>query len=377
MAFMSTNTARFLEDLLAKIRGDSRHMMGYPATRLVDFTPLYPFFEFFLNNIGDPCVPSSYRINTHDVEREVIAWFRTILRAQNSDVWGYVTGGGTEGNMYGLYLARELFPNGIVYYSEDTHYSVAKVLRMVNIRSIMIKSRPDGEIDYDDLAATLSVHRDVPPIIFANIGTTMRGAIDNLDRIKTILKDRAFSRYYIHADAALSGMVLPFVDKPQPFGFDAGIDSIAISGHKMPGIPMPCGIAMARREHVKRIARAVEYIGTSDTTVAGSRSGLAPLFFWYLINTVGEDGFREAAARCLATADYAIELFAGAGIRAWRHPHSITVIFPRDAEPVLKKWQIATQGNDAHIVVMPHITKKEITSFIHEYTTYTKAQEAA
>ena len=38
-------------------------------------------------------------------------------------------------------------------------------------------------------------------------------------------------------------MILPFVDDPQPFGFDSGIDSIAISGHKLIGSP----IAQRRR----------------------------------------------------------------------------------------------------------------------------------
>lgn len=32
--------------------------------------------------------------------------------------------------MYGLYVARELLPQGIVYFGEDTHYSVAKILRL-------------------------------------------------------------------------------------------------------------------------------------------------------------------------------------------------------------------------------------------------------
>ena len=365
---LSDSGKKTLQQLLAGIQSDADHMLGYPAGgHLVNFSPLYPFLDQFLNNIGDPYTPSTFRINTHDIECEVIAWFKKILHADNRDVWGYVTGGGTEGNMYGIYLARELFPNGIVYYSEDTHYSVAKVLRMINTRSIMIKSRTDGEMDYDDFAATLAVHRDVPPIIFANIGTTMRGAIDNLDKIKEVLKDHAISRYYLHADAALSGMILPFVDNPQPFGFDAGIDSIAISGHKMPGIPLPCGVTLARQEHVNRIARAVEYIGTTDTTVTGSRSGLTPLFFWHLIHTLGIDGFREAIQCCLAMADYTINKFAREGIKAWRHPNSITVIFPRNADETLKKWQIATQGNDAHIITMPHVTKNHIDHFIKDY----------
>jgi histidine decarboxylase len=341
-------------------------MIGYPSTRIADFSPLYPFLSLFLNNIGDPNIDNIFRIHTHDLEREVIDWFKIVLRATGSNVWGYVTSGGTEGNMYGIYLARECYPEGIVYYSEDTHYSVTKILRMVNARSIMIRSQSDGEMDYDDLAATINIHRDVPAIIFANIGTTMRGAIDNLDKIKFVLKNRSVTRHYIHADAALSGMILPFVDEPQPFGFDAGIDSIAISGHKLPGVPLPCGVVLAKKSHVDRIARTVEYVGTRDTTVSGSRSGITPLFLWYLIRSVGETGFRDIIRNCTDVADYAIAQLQKRNIAAWRHRNSLTVVFPRQSDDILRKWQIAVQDKEAHLIAMPHVTKDMIDAFVAE-----------
>jgi histidine decarboxylase len=363
---------RRLNELLSRIKEDAGYMLGYPATKTLDFSPLYPFLGCLINNIGDPFASAGcFRLNTHDIESEVIEWFSKVLNAGDSqntgnDVWGYVTSGGTEGNMYGLYLAREVFPNGIVYYSEDTHYSVSKILRMVNARSIMVKSRPDGEMDYDDLAATLAIHRDIPPIIFANIGTTMKGAVDNLDTIKSILKDKAMARYYIHADAALSGMILPFVDVPQPFDFAAGIDSISISGHKFPGAPMPCGVVLARRSLVNRVARSVEYIGTNDTTVLGSRNGVTPIFLWYIIHAFDKSGFRDIAYKCFSVADYAIEKFSKKNLKAWRHKNSVTVVFPRINEPMLQKWQIALQGNDAHLIAMPHVTTEKIDQFIEE-----------
>ncbi len=83
-------------------------MLGYPATKILDFSPLYRFLEFPINNIGDPFSSTGYfRLNTHDVERDVIQWFAKILNAdklhhEDDSVWGYVTCGGTEGNMYGL-----------------------------------------------------------------------------------------------------------------------------------------------------------------------------------------------------------------------------------------------------------------------------------
>jgi histidine decarboxylase len=366
-----------LKGTYARLKQDSERMIGYPGTRIVDFSPLYPFMDFFINNIGDPYTPGSYRINTHGMEREVIAWFRKILHADGEGTWGYVTGGGTEGNMYGIYLAREALPGGTVYYSEDTHYSVPKILRIINAHSVMIRSRPDGEINYADLDKAVAANRGSPPIIFANIGTTMRGAIDDLDKIKSILKERAVQQHYIHADAALSGMILPFTDAPQPFDFSAGIDSISISGHKMPGIPFPCGVVLAKQEHVNRIARAIEYVGANDTTVAGSRNGMAPLFLRYLIDQTGEDEFRKIVKTCMDTADYAIAQFSSHGIDAWRHRNSLTVVFPWRPGKALEKWQLARQGGEAHLIAMPHVGRKHIDGFMQDYlASFPQAQRA-
>ena len=213
------STQKRIDELVAELEGLSINQLGYPTNQCFDYSPLFRFLELSVNNVGDPFHDSNFRINTHEIEREVIAKFADLMRLAPEETWGYVTSGGTEGNMYGLYMAREMFPNGIVYFSQDTHYSVLKNLRVLNYRNIMIKSQPNGEIDYDDLRETIRINRDVPVVVFANIGTTMKGAVDNLDKVRQILEDLAIPNSYIHADAALSGMILPFVDDPQPFRF--------------------------------------------------------------------------------------------------------------------------------------------------------------
>ena len=356
-----------LDRLFAHLQDRRDHFAGYPCTANFDYTSLFRFLNLPVNNIGDPYVPTLYGVNTHEIEREVLEWFRKIARADDNDsIWGYVTNGGTEGNMYGCFLARELFPDGILYFSEDTHYSVVKILRVLNIRNIMIKSQPNGEMDYDDLRETLRIHRDVPPIIFANIGTTMKGAVDDLGKIRGILKDLAITRQYIHADGALSGMILPFVDDPQPFGFDHGIDSFSVSGHKMVGSPIPCGVVLARKENVARIARSVEYVGTLDTTLPGSRNGITPLFLWYTLQQYGVEGFRARIRQCLDLADYTVGKLKAIGLDAWLNRNSITVVLPRPSDRIVSQWQLAVQGDIAHIITMPHLTTEVIDRLVEE-----------
>ena len=364
---LSPEDRRRLDDLFEKFQHLNPRSIGYPCNQTWDYSDLFRFLSFSSNNIGDPFQGTLFKMNTHEFEREVIEEFAGFTECEPGDTWGYVTAGGTEGNMYGLYLARELHPEGIVYFSEESHYSVAKILRLQHTRNIMIRSLPSGEIDYDDLRESIRMHRDVPPIIFANIGTTMRGAVDDLDRIKEIFEELAIRTHYIHADCALSGMILPFVDDPQPWNFAAGVDSLSISGHKLIGSPLPCGIAMARKGHVDRIARSVEYVGVNDTTIMGSRSAFSPLILWYALKKLHERGLKNIVRQSLEYADYAIERLAAIGVEAWRNRNSITVVFPRPPEELGERWVIAPQGDIAHIITLPHVDHGVIDAFVADF----------
>ena len=355
-----------LNGLLDDLDVFSQRQIGYPTNQTYDFSALLPFLAYSINNVGDPFHASNYWSNTHAFEREVISRFASLMRIGAEEAWGYVTSGGTEGNMYGLYLARELFPNGMFYFSEETHYSVLKNVRVLNARHIMIRRQDNGEIDYDDLRDMIRVNRDLPVVIMANVGTTMRGAVDNIPRIREILTDLAITNSYIHADAALSGMILPFVDDPQPYGFDAGIDSVSVSGHKMIGAPLPCGVVLTRRPYVERVGRAIEYVGVEDTTLSGSRSAFAPLLLWHAMARLGDAGFRRLVAGALETAEYAVGQFNERGIPAWRHRNSVTVVFPRPAPQVFRKWQMAPEGEITHIITMPHVTHEMIDELVDD-----------
>ncbi|KAL8537350.1 hypothetical protein ACS0TY_012484 [Phlomoides rotata] len=72
-----------------------------------------------------------------------------------------------------------------------------------------------GEIDCADLKNKLIPHQDKPVIINVNIGTTVKGAVDDLDLVIQTLEECGYShdRFYIHCDGALFGLMMPFVKK--------------------------------------------------------------------------------------------------------------------------------------------------------------------
>lgn len=359
MALSETDRAR-LDGHLEKLAAYARTELGYPSAFDIDYRPMVPFLAYSQNNIGDPFRTGNYRLNSHEFEREVLAFFARITHAPEGQWWGYVTNGGTEGNLYGMYLAREACPNGIVYFSRDSHYSVPKNLHFLGMRNIMIRSQTNGEMDYEDLRETVKIRRDATPIIFANIGTTMKEGRDNIRVIHGILDELAIQKRYVHSDAALCGGYAAFLEPRPAWDFADGADSIAISGHKFFASPIPCGIVLARKAHVDRIGHSVAYIGTRDTTISGSRDGFTPILLWYAIKSLGEEGMRMRLEKAMAVAAHAKRKFMEAGIQARSNRAALTLVFPKPPRAVCEKWQLATAGDIAHIVCMPHVSHEQV-----------------
>jgi len=354
----------------SRLKKHSDLFLGYPCNIGADYKPLFDVFEFYthLNNIGDPFVESKYRLNSREFERHVLQFFADLYKIR--DYWGYVTTGGTEGNMYGLFVGRELYPDGILYFSEESHYSISKIARVLRMKHVMIRSLETGQIDYQDFEEMIKVNRKDPIIVNLNIGTTMKGAIDNLETILEIIEKNGISNYYIHCDAALFGMMTPFMESAPEISFAKHIDSIAISGHKFIGSPIPCGVVLTRKGFVRRIERKIEYIGTLDTTITGSRNGHSPLILWYAIMTKGYNGFKKEVHSCVQNAKYLFNELRKMNYPGKLNEFSNIVYFKKPPDPLISKWQLPTQGDWAHIVVMQHVTKPKIKSFVENLKNY-------
>ena len=369
---MSINTKKelsnHLNDLLNNIQNARDTFLGYPVSKDFDYSALYDFLKYPINNLGDPFEDSTYKVQTHEIEREVVNFFAKLFRANPKDYWGYVTNGGSESNLYGLYIAREMYPKAMVYYSESTHYSVKKNIHLLNIPSIVIRSQENGEIDYNDLEETLRFNRHKPAIILTTYGTTMKEAKDDVSKVKNILKRLAIQDHYIHCDGALAGSFGPFVEPYIPFDFIDGADSIAISGHKFIGSPIPAGVIITRRSLHDRVSKGISYIGSLDTTITGSRNGHSPLFLWYAIQQMGIEGLRARYKRSLEVAEYCKQELRQIGITAWSNPGAITVVLPKMPESIKNKWQLATEGDITHIICMPNVSKHQIDEFIKDVT---------
>ena len=357
---------------LARLKAAHTTHLGYPYN--LNFNPGVPasFNNYLINNLGDPYVGSHYASEVCDLEREAISWLMDLWQCENhDDYWGSVGTSGTEGNLWGIYLGREALPDAVLLHSADAHYSIPKAAKIQRIQAISVASNARGEIDLNALSEALLALKNRTVIVALTCGTTMKGAHDDIAGVIARLDEVGITQEsrYVHVDGALNALVIPYLDAaPDSIRptFSHAIDSISTSGHKMIGTPMPCGVLIAKRHHVERIASAVAYLRSNDTTLMGSRNGHAVLAIWSRLMSHGHEGYKRDAIICTERAKGLTKELRRIDVPAYCNPHSLTVVFPQPAEHIVKTYQLACYKGEAHVVVMPNVTTVLLDRFMDE-----------
>jgi histidine decarboxylase len=346
-------------------------MLGFPESQAYPTHPIMAeFLGVALNTLGEPGDQRMrYGVNAAAVEQRVVEWFANLYDLPADQAWGYVTGSGSEGNTWGLLLGREacggVQARPVLYSSSAAHYSVAKAALVLGVPHCVVRQQSTGEMDYDSLAAALQENADRPAIILATAGTTMTEAIDDVWAIDAICRKVGVPHHYVHLDAALCGLTLPWHPSPDAprLTFDGPIQSISVSIHKFWGSPQPCGIALARRPHVERIREAVEYVGSGNGTLFGSRAGFAAVHTWLCIATC-EPHMPGLVRQCVDNAAYLTRRMRAVGIDAWRNPHALTVVFPEPGPELLRKHQLPAAEGAAHVITVPSVSWENLDAFV-------------
>ena len=114
--------------------------------------------------------------------------------------------------------------------------TILQAARMYRMMACKIDTLESGEINYDELELALKMHAGRPAIINVNVGTTVKGAVDDLDKVLECLQNAGYTedRFYIHCDGALFGLMLPFIRKGTCLGKGARpVGVVALSGVRL------------------------------------------------------------------------------------------------------------------------------------------------
>ncbi|KAE8652903.1 hypothetical protein Csa_022669 [Cucumis sativus] len=317
-AYMASVLARYRKNLLER----TKYHLGYPYNLDFDYGALSQLQHFSINNLGDPFIESNYGVHSRQFEVGVLDWFARLWEIEKNEYWDI------------LQIVERSFAGWDSVRFSETHYSVFKAARMYRMDCVKVGTLISGEIDCADLRVKLLANKDKPAILNVNIGTTVKGAVDDLDLVIQTLNECGFSkdRFYIHCDGALFGLMMPFVKReldiaiqfgswfdrlmtdqnsntprftgkaPRGFtlphsgspemkaiikllyfvlapkvSFKKPIGSVSVSGHKFVGCPMPCGVQLTRLEHINALSSNVEYLASRDATIM--EVGMAMLLF--------------------------------------------------------------------------------------------------
>lgn len=355
--------------------------LGYPGNNDIRLEEFYRWYtgnnleSMIINNAGDPFEEGDHTLSSLDFEREVIQYFAPKYGFDGNDLWGIVTMSGTDGNNHGIYfgvnyLKRKTGKMPVVYVSDEAHYSNYRLCDLQHLEVRLVKSDSMGRMVPDSLEKVLDPTR--PCLIVYAMGSTFKGAIDDQKALDDVLARHEGMAVYRHIDAALFGGYLPFTEyKDLVDRRKTGFDSISVSGHKFFGIDSPCGLFITTRDvYDNQSTYDISYLNANMRMINCSRSGIEPLKFWWLVKTVGDEGWTEQAARIFENTRYLKSELKRIGWPYWNNEYSNTVIFRRPSAKVVRKYNLAC-GEDAafggklsHVVVMQHVTKDSIDRLI-------------
>lgn len=342
--------------------------LGYPSH--IGFEPgdLAELLALPVNNMGDPFASSRSGTHLHDLERQVVASVAAMAGANPAECRGYVSSGSTESILHALAAGRDTLRHRggktpFVVASDQAHGCVAKSANLLDLALVSIPSGPDGALSLEALHSILREKQDLPCLAVATAGTTFLGALDRVDGISALLESSHPGRHHLHIDAALSGFLLPHTHAGG-WNLAAGAHSFSVSGHKVLGTPVPCGVSVWRANAFDWSPNSPDYLMAQDITLSGSRAGLATGALWLALHRWPRERLFREATQCIENAQWLVESLGAAGWPARRHTHSPTVVFPKPPESACSRWQLHTEGNAAHVVVVPRVTRELLAKFV-------------
>ena len=237
---------------------------------------------------------------------------------------GLFVSGGSMANLTALVAARhgllqDRIDGAVVYFSDQTHSSVERALRVVGFLPQQLCKLPSDDsfrLSIQTLGAAVAEDRAKglrPFCIIANAGTTNTGAVDPLSELSELAKTE---KMWLHVDGAFGAAAILSERGRQLLGGLDRADSISLDPHKWLFQSFECGCVLVRdvallrsafqikADYLRDVHRATVEFNPADHGVQLTRSFRA-LKVWLSLQTFGVAAFREAIARGFELAELA------------------------------------------------------------------------
>lgn len=258
-----------------------------------------------------------------EIELVTIDWLRDVF-GMPPEAGGLFVSGGSAANLTALAAARHRllgddFGDGVVYFSDQTHSSVVRALRVLGFSPGRIRILPsDGRFRLEPKRLQSEIARDrengrKPFCVVANAGTTNTGAVDPLPELSAIAREEGM---WFHVDGAYGAAAILSDRGRAPLEGISACDSLAVDPHKWLFCPFEIGCVLVRDgaflkdtfhimpEYLKDAEMIAEPFNFCDYGIQLTRSFRA-LKLWMTIKVFGLDAIGEAVSTGIRNAEVA------------------------------------------------------------------------
>jgi len=326
------------------------------------------YMNFMETNLGDPALfPGSKKI-----EEKYIDFLKKILNAPKKSM-GIIGSGGTEGNITAMWLAKKISDKNEIIVPENVHFSFEKIASMMNMKILTINLNDKYVVDIKNIKEKIS---EKTAAVVGIAGSTELGTVDDIYSLSKICKK---NNIFLHVDAAFGGFVIPFLKKlgyrVNDFDFKLkGVDSVSLDAHKMGYSAIPLGTLVVRNKTISDSISVESHCVSTKKQVGilGTRSG-GPVAAAYAVSEfLGENGYKNLVQKCMNVTDYAVKRIEDIGLNIIVKPtmNVIGIKLDNPSKVVKKltdlKWKVNEMERISciRLVLMPHVSKNTINSFI-------------
>jgi len=270
-----------------------------------------------------------------EIERRTLAWIAELI-GYPVTCGGLLTSGGTMANFTGILAAlRNTAPYNtteeglqsetrrgrfLIYMSDhEGHVSISRVADLLNLGRSAVRRVPSNE-DFTMNTAALekmldedAARGDIPVCVVAQVGSINVGAIDPLEEIARICRERGL---WFHADGACGAVGAMLPEKRHLYRGLEKADSVTLDPHKWLYIPYECGCLLVRDpEKLRRaFSMSAPYLrGTLPTEYTGidyleygpqMSRGFNALKLWMSLKHYGAEGYRKLLSQNVRCAEH-------------------------------------------------------------------------
>lgn len=258
------------------------------------------------------------------IELTVIDWFRRFCGFPET-AGGLFVSGGSAANLTALHTARVTklgdwwSSKAIVYFSDQTHYSIERALGVINLPRELFRKIPSDarfRLPLEQLRKEIRADRKAglhPFCVIANAGTTSTGAVDPLPELAHLCEEEDL---WLHADGAYGAATVICERGRVALAGLERVDSLSLDPHKWLFQPFECGCVLVRDrarlrsafqhmpEYMRDVHRNTEETNPADYGIQLSR-GFRALKVWLSMNTFGLAAFRDAITHGFELAEFA------------------------------------------------------------------------